>query len=368
MNALIKLYVANLKEFSRDPLAMFWIIGFPVFFIVLLGMIFDTNGEISYRIGIANLDQGKASTELVNVFRSVEYFEIAVGEQENLVQRLKEGDYQVVIVFPTEFTANMQSGLPVDIEVIYDNVEIIYDPSSQTTTQSIMSIVRNVVNDFEHQFTQNPRLISFSEKPITSNSFSSIEFLLPGILGMSLMQLGIFGTAPQLVQLREQQVLRRIGATPLPRSVLLGSQVLVRLTTVGIQIFLIIWVGVIFYDVSIQGNILHVIGVSLLGALMFIAMGYMISGIANTQESVHGITSFLNFPMLFLSGLFFPVEMLPTWIQPVASVIPLTYLVDALRQIIVGVSPQYNLGLDITILAVWLVGCSLLSIRLFRWE
>jgi ABC-2 type transport system permease protein len=368
MNALIKLYIANLKEFSRDRVAMFWIIGFPIFFVGLLGMIFGSSGEISYRIGIANLDQGKASTSLVNVFQAVASFEITVGEQENLAQRLKEGDYQAVIVIPTEFTANMQSGLAVDIEVIYDDVEIIYDPSSQTTAQIVMSIVRNVVNDFEHQFTQNPQLIFLSEKSITSNSLSSMDFLLPGILGMSLMQLGIFGTAPQLVQLRELQVLRRIGATPLPRSILLGSQVLVRLTTVGIQIFLIILVGVIVYDVSIEGNILHVIGVSLLGALMFIAMGYMISGIANTQESVHGITSFLNFPMLFLSGLFFPVEMLPVWIQPVASVIPLTYLVDALRQIIVGASPQYNLGLDITVLVAWLVGCSLLSIRLFRWE
>jgi ABC-2 type transport system permease protein len=368
MNALITLYGASIKEFTRDRLAMFWTIGFPVFFILLLGMVFNRSSTLSHKIGVANLDNGPASTDLLAALQSEEIFEIAEGEQERLLQKLKEGDYKVVITIPADFSETMQAGKPAEVIVYYDEVEVIFDPSSQTTAQKVLTILRHLIDDFEHQFSQNPRLINLSEKSIATNSLRSIEYFLPGILGMSLMQLGLFGTAPQLVQLREQQILRRLGATPLSRVTLLGSQVLLRITFVGIQLSLIILVGVMVFGVSIEGNILHVIGISIMGALLFVALGYLISGIANTQESVHGITSFLNFPMLFLSGLFFPIEYLPKWILPISSAIPLTYLVDALRQIMTDIPGQFSMGLDLTVLGTWLLGCTILAIRLFRWE
>jgi len=335
---------------------------------LLLGIVFNDSGKKSHHIGIANLDDGKASADLIDNFQSVENLDITMGDQENLVNQLKDGNFKVVITIPSEFTKRMQAGLPSEVKVFYDEIEVVFDPSSQTTAQVVLAILQEILDDFEHQFTKKPHMIILSEISVSSNSIRSIEFFLPGILGMSLMQLGLFGTAPQLVQLREQQVLRRIGATPLSRLTLLSSQVLLRITVVGIQLALIILVGVLVYGVTIEGNIWHVAGISLLGALMFVAMGYLISGIANTQESVHGITSFLNFPMMFLSGLFFPVEIMPEWIHPIISAIPLTYLADALRQIMVGAPPQYGLMVNISVLVAWLLGCSLLAIRLFRWE
>ena len=131
---------------------------------------------------------------------------------------------------------------------------------------------------------------------------------------------------------------------------------------------LIILVGTLIFGITIVGNLALLAGISLLGALMFVAMGYMIAGLAKTQESVTGLSSILNFPMMFLSGLFFPVEVMPDWIRPVVNAIPLTYLADALRQIMVGAPPVYSLGIDVAVLGGWLVACSLLAVRLFRWE
>jgi ABC-2 type transport system permease protein len=99
-----------------------------------------------------------------------------------------------------------------------------------------------------------------------------------------------------------------------------------------------------------------------------VAMGYFISGLAKTQESVMGISQLINFPMMFLSGVFFPVDFMPAWIRPVVTAMPLTYLADALRQIMVGATPAYSLGLDFAVLSLWLVGCGLLAMRFFRWE
>jgi len=105
-----------------------------------------------------------------------------------------------------------------------------------------------------------------------------------------------------------------------------------------------------------------------IGALMFIALGYLISGLAKTQESVDGLSQLINFPMMFLSGLFFPVDMMPTWIRPVIDAMPLTYLADALRQVMVGAIPLHSLQVDLIVLAVWLVVCAILAVRFFRWE
>jgi ABC-2 type transport system permease protein len=210
--------------------------------------------------------------------------------------------------------------------------------------------------------------LSVDPKPITGNNLGEIDFLLPGILAMSLMQLGLFATAPALVQLREQQVLRRIGATPLPRATLLAAQVVHRLTIGGVQTFLILLIGTLAFKVNIVGNIAMLLAYVLLGALMFVALGYLISGLARTQDSVTGITQLLNFPMMFLSGIFFPVDLVPAWIRPVVTILPLTYLADALRQIMVGATPAYSLTIDFVVLGGWLIVCGLLAVRFFTWE
>ena len=306
-------------------------------------------------------DQGQVGTALGEVFRSVDAFDITEGGREELVSQLEEGDYRVVVIIPDGFSENLTRGGS-------SNVEVVYDPSSQTTTQIVLTIVREVVNAYDRELTGSPVLLRLDLNTVTSDRLRTIDFFIPGILAMALMQLGLFGTAPALVQLREQQVLRRIEATPLPRTILLASQVLLRLTIGIAQTVLIILVGKLIFGVTIVGNLALLAGISLLGALMFVAMGYMISGLAKTQESVTGLSSILNFPMMFLSGLFFSIEVMPVWIRPVVNAIPLTYLADALRQIMVGAPPVYSLGIDVAVLCAWLVACSLLAIRLFRWE
>jgi ABC-2 type transport system permease protein len=148
---------------------------------------------------------------------------------------------------------------------------------------------------------------------VSTSDLRSIDYLLPGVIAMSLMQLGLFGTAAPLVSLREKQVLRRMGATPLSKTNLLASQVAFRLTTALAQTAIIVIVGALAFDVHIDtANLLAIIGVVLLGATTFITFGYFVSGLARTEEAVQGIVSLPNFIFMFLSGIFFPLEMMPT--------------------------------------------------------
>lgn len=361
MKAFLQLYLASLKEFMRDRMAMFWTLAFPIFFIFIFGLIFSGSSSMTFDIGLATEDTGQVGSALGQAFKQVDAFKITEGTSEALLAKLKHGDLRLVIVIPKELSASLSAGKAVQVKVYYD-------ASSQTTTRIALTIAEKIVEGFDQKLTQRPTLLTLQTESVTASNLSDIDFLLPGILAMSLMQLGLFGTAPALVQLREQQVLRRIGATPLPRLTLLAAQVLHRLTIGLTQTFLIVLVGQLLFKVHILGNLLALAGFVLIGACMFVAMGYFISGLAKTQESVMGISQLINFPMMFLSGLFFPVDIMPAWIRPVVVALPLTYLADALRQIMVGATPIYPLSLDLGVLALWLVGCVILAVRFFRWE
>jgi len=106
----------------------------------------------------------------------------------------------------------------------------------------------------------------------------------------------------------------------------------------------------------------------ILGALTFIAMGYVVAAFSRNQETASGISSLINFPMMFLSGLFFPIEFIPSFIQPLVAIIPLTYLVDAIRQIMIATNPVYPMPVDIGVLTAWLAASLVIAIRFFKWE
>lgn len=361
MNTIIQLYIASMKEFMRDRMAIFWTLGFPVMFILIFGVVFSGGDDIAFPVALVNLDDGPIGSELVSAFTSIESFEVAEGERAEMASLLEEGHLRLVVVIPEDFSSNVSLGETTAIEVIYD-------PTNQTSAQIVLAIVRELVNAFEREISQRPLLMSISTTSVTSDRLRQIDFMVPGILGMAIMQLGLMSTAPQLVSLREQKVLRRMGATPLSRSTLLISQVLNRLTVGVAQTSILIVLGFLVFDVSVAGSIPLLMGISLLGTLMFVALGYMIAAFSKTLESVTGLVSFINFPMMFLSGLFFPIEIMPDWVRPIVSAIPLTYLVDALRQVMIASPPQFSLQTDLIVVSIWLVVCSLLAWRFFRWE
>jgi ABC-2 type transport system permease protein len=361
MKTFFQLYLSNLREFTRNRLAMFWSVAFPILFILLFGATFSGTSDTTFNVGVAVEDSGHIGSALAQAFDGVQAFRVTQGTTTDLLENLKQGKLSAVIVIPEGVSAAVTAGRNA-------NVEVHYDPSNQTTSQVVLTIVEKVVGGLDQALTHQPALLILQPFTTTGSSLRTIDFLLPGILAMALMQLGVMATAPPLVQLREQQILRRLGATPLSRSMLLAAQVSLRLTIGLTQTVLLIVVGRLIFHVHIIGNWAVLAAFVILGALMFVSLGYLMSGLAKTQDSIMGLSQLINFPMMFLSGLFFPVDVMPTWIRPVINAMPLTYLADGLRQIMVGAIPLHSLQVDLIVLAAWLVICSVLAVRFFRWE
>jgi len=373
MRSIAYLYLATVREFTRDKTALFWTLAFPVMFILIFGVIFTNDGDISFDIGLVNED-GAASAQLVQSFEQIDAFKIKTGTRDEELKALEDGDRSAVIVIPqgtgaqldSYFTRQTGSGTTGTASAA---LAVYYDPADQNTSQIVINIIDKVVAGMNQGLTGVAPALSIESQSVTTNDLRSIDYLLPGVLAMSLMQLGLFGTAAPLVSLREKQVLRRMGATPLSKSALLASQVIFRLTTALIQAAVIVGVGAAVFGVHIDAaHIPTIIGVILLGAAMFITMGYFISGLAKTEEAVQGLISLPNFLFMFLSGIFFPVDFMPSWIRPVVDVIPLTYLGDALRATMIDAGSYFSMTRNIAILSAWLLICGVLAVRFFRWE
>jgi ABC-2 type transport system permease protein len=356
------LYIASLKEFIRDRGALFWTLAFPLIFIVLFGVIFSGGGSVKYTVGLVNEDTGQVGTSLTAAFRQVRPFSIQTGTQDAELRALKKGQIDLVVVIPAGVSDQVATHQTASVQ-LYD------DPSSSATNAQIeQNIVAQVLAGYNQGYTQANPPLALSANSVTSSKLRSIDYLMPGILAMSLMQLGLFGTATPLVALRQEQVLRRLGATPLPRWQLIVSNILLRLTIGLAQSAIIIGLSAAAFQVQIAGNLAALTGLVVLGALTFVGLGYLIASFARTVETASGVSSAINFPMMFLSGIFFPLALLPAFLTPVVRALPLTYLADAIRQVTLGSVPEFPILVDVGVLAAWAVACALLAARFFRWE
>jgi ABC-2 type transport system permease protein len=360
MRALLLLTAANIKSFTRDRAALFWTLAFPLIFIFLFGSIFS-GGNNDRAIGFADLDKSARSAELRAAFVAQPNGKLVEAGEEELLGKMRDGELVAVLVVPTGY------GATIEAEAAPATITVYTDPAQAASQGATFQLVGGVLGAVNQAASGRPPAVTFTNKAIQTQDLTFISYLVPSILGMSLMQLGIFSAIP-LVADREKHILKRLQATPLRRWQLVGSNVLMRLLISVVQTIIIVGVGAGVFKVQIAGNWLLIGGLVVLGSMTFIALGYVIASFAKTEEAANGMTSVVQFPLMFLSGTFFPIDAMPDALRTVARAMPLTYLGDALRQVMVGGTPFSPLWVCFVVLVGWLVVCFGIAARFFRWQ
>ena len=359
MRGFLPLTIANIKSFYRNRAALFWTLAFPVIFIILFGSIFS-GGTQNFPLAVVDEDHSTVSAQLLAGFSGVAILEVDQVNRADALAHMQSGEFAGALIIPAGAGAQLAAGQPV-------NLTLITDPSRQTATSALQQVVSQVVDSMNLRISQAPTLLTVTAQTMQTQSISNAAYFVPSILAMALMQLGIFASIP-LVSQREKQILKRLAATPLSRITFVGSNVVMRLIIAALQTLLIVGIGAWLFGVTIVGNALVVVAFITLGALTFLAVGYIIASWARTEETANAGTSIVQFPLMFLSGIFFPISFMPGWLQPVAAAMPLTYLADALRQTMVGGAAYASLGIDALVLGAWMIICFLIAARFFRWQ
>lgn len=362
MRAVRALTVANFKSYVRDRAALFWTLAFPLVFIVLFGLIFSSS---RFEVAVAWVDEdgGQAAASVRSAFAENETVRLVDLDRPSALERMRSGGVRAVIVVPAGFSqafeaARAGTGPPASL-VVYT------DPSQSQASGSVFQVLGNVLGVVN--LGGRPPLVVPEPRTVQTQTLSAISYFVPSILAMSIMQLGIFAAIP-LVADREKLILKRLFATPLARWQLVASHVLMRLGLAIVQTLVIVGVGTLLFGVRTSGQWLVVGGFVVLGALAFLALGYVIASFAPTEDAANAMTSIVQFPLMFLSGIFFAIDQMPEGLQVVARFMPLTYLGDALRQTMVDGTAFSPLWVCAVVLVGWLVGCFTVAARFFRWQ
>ena len=350
-----KLTVASLKMFTRQKEAIIWTMLLPLFMVFLFGFVsFEGLGPI--RIGVAGAKDEPAG-RLVGMLGEVRTVQVTRGEESSELAQLKAGKRHLVLVLPEEFDPAGGSEL-----------RVLVNDGKPEETQLGLVILRKVLDDATFGMHSAPERIPMTIQLVASRRSSYIDFLLPGVLSLAIMQSGIFGVAFGFVSLRKRGVLRRLSVTPMRPQDFIAAQVTMRLMVLLAQIVLLVGVGIVFFDLQFMGRLLDLFAMGLLGGAVFLAIGFFLAGIAKTEDQVVPLANVVSLPMMLLSGVFFSRSNLPEPVRLVTEFFPLTYLADGMRSIVLEGSTLPTLWLQLAGLGLWSIVSIWLAVKVFRWE
>ena len=347
-----KLIVAALKMFMRQKEAVLWTILLPLFMVFLFSFVnFEGMGTVT--VGIVNRSQ---DTTLVGLLRPMKTLKIREGEEAAELAELKKGDRALVLVIPPTFRPTGTDSL-----TLYVNAE------KPQETQAGRIIIQRALDELVFQSNNIPRPTMHAEL-VNSRNLTYIDFLLPGVLAMSIMNSGIFGVAFGFVVLKKRGILRRLLATPMSPSDFLISQVVSRLFVLMLQVAIMIGAGMLFFKLHFIGSMFNMFVVGILGSIVFLSIGFALSGTSKSEDQVAPLANIVTLPMMFLSGVFFSRSSLPGIAHDITGFFPLTYLADGLRNVAIEGATLTMIWPQLLGLTVWSIVMIYVATKAFKWE
>ncbi|MGB3259795.1 ABC transporter permease [Paenisporosarcina sp.] len=365
MKAYWQLTLSQLRIFLRNRQVLFWTLAFPIFLMIMLGSFLGDGNGVSVSIGVVDQDQTPLSKEFSKTLGKIETVNLEpIDSKEEALAQVKKGNLQLVVVIPHGYENQMMDTVtttPFELPLYYNETDV-------AVSQIGMTIVNSVVDGISKEKANYTPVVVTNANGIEALDLKYIDFLVPGILAMMIMSNNMNGVAGQIAAWRERGILRRMQGTTLKASTFIAAQITARLLLNGMQALIVLGVAHLIYGTQVNGSWLSLITFVILGTLAFMAIGFIIAGVAKTPESAGPIAGFLSFPMLFLGGVFFPIRDMPAFLQPIVNVLPISHLSHALRETMNVGTSFMDLGSEALILGGWLVGAFIVASYTFKWE
>jgi ABC-type multidrug transport system permease subunit len=348
---LLRQFLMVWRLYARDRVALFWNFAFPVLLLVGFGTIF--RGGSAPSVTVVVTDAAAADPD-------------GAG----LLAALARGPAKVLRLAGPEAEARWRRGETVaQLEATGAGpalrINTYLAAQGQAAAQAVQEA--NLAQQIRRD-GREPRLVPVRlESPGHAHAGNYAAFLLPGLLGLNLLSMGLFGVGMVNVSYREKGKFRRLAVTPLPKWVFLLGQVLHRLTATLVQAALMLAVGRLAFGIANQGSYLLLAAVMAVGTACFMAMGFALAGFAQTAEGYAAISNAFFFPMMFLSGVYFTLDAAPRWLQQAVVVLPLSPFLKALRAVFNDGAGLGGHWAGLALVAVWTVAGFLVAVKRFRW-
>lgn len=355
----------DVRRLFRDKVAIFFVFVFPLIFLIIFGSIFSGNDDISFRVGLLNQSQSQFSDEFVKQLKDNKVFEVDkdVTSLSAAKEKMNRGQLEATIILPKTF------GQPKDAAYPTGQATILYDQSNEQAGRTLGSLMEGVFKDINNGLVPSPEPFTVKTESTATKGLSPFDYTFSGILGFTLLSLGIFGPTTVFPRLKQRGVLRRYHTTTLKVWQYFTGNVISNAIIGLIALAVMFSVAISpYFDLQMRGNYFNLIFVVVLGTILLFGIGLALGGWAKNENQAAPLAQLVTLPMMFLSGVFFPTFLMPELLQSITKFIPLTPIIDSVRLVITEGASLADLGPQLAVIIGWIIVIYAIAFKVFRWE
>ena len=359
MNRILSETVSFGRQYLRTKIGPFFAFIFPVLLIVIFGAIFTSSEGSGISLPVQNLDQGPHSATLLAILDSTGYFEISmVAEGEDIVDHINDNSLALALRIPANFSSNIDASTPASVTL--------YGDMSRSSFPIAQGVLDAVISQMNYDLTGANPMVSFEVQNAGSEQLTAYDFLLPGFIGLTIMVSAMYFMTSICAEHRSRGYFKLLATTTLKKSEWLVSKFIFNSLMLILSLLVTFAVAVTMFDLK---AVLTPVAILLViaGAFMFTSLGMLIGVVVKDPESAAAISNVIGFPMMFLSGSFFPIEMMPGFLQTFARLLPLYYINEGLRASMIFADHMAALRYA-AIIGVFAAVVIALGIIATRWE
>lgn len=351
------------KRFFRDPVALFFTFLFPLLFLFVFGSLFRSS-DVSFDVAFINKSDHQFAAQFEQQLKKNDVLKIKedVTALAEAKEQMGRGELTSIIELPADFGRTGEADAPRGTALVY------FEESDPQTGQTVAGIVQQMLEGVNRELTGVAKPLEVKATPTRTTDLSQLDYLMAGLMGFTVLSLAIFGMANGFPADKKTGSLRRLRATPLRASQLVLATALEYLFIGLLSLALMLAVGMLLFDFQMRGNYLALLGFSVVAIFCLFGFGLAIGGWAKNENQSAPLSNLVAFPMMFLSGVFFPIFFMPEWLQTIARLLPLTPVIDGIREIITENAGLLSLGREFALIAAWTIIIYAVAFKVFRWE
>jgi ABC-2 type transport system permease protein len=356
----------NTRRFFRDRLAQFFSILFPLIFLFVFGSFTGGNNDVSFKVALINRSDEPFARQFVHQLDSKKSsFKVQkdIDGMRQAQDKMSKSQIDGIIVLPKDFGGTKEGQ-----KYPSGRLELLYNQSTSGTGQTMTSVLQGVFNQVNNRVTGARPPFTVDGRALNKKSLTQFDYTFAGLLGFSIIGLGIFGPVNVFPELKKQGILRRLHTTPLRTWQYFLSTMFSQAITGLISIIVQFLVAIKVFHLKVDGYYPEIFLFTIFSIFMILGLGLAIGGWARNERQAAPLSNIVVFPMLFLSGTFFPRFLMPEWLQSVTAFLPLTPVIDGLRLLTTEGKHLIDIGPQLGLMALWFVVIYAVAFRVFRWE
>lgn len=355
----------NTRRFFRDRLALFFTIGFPLIFLFVFGGLNSGDRDVSFNVALINQSQSAFSKQFATQLEDSKVIHVdpETTSLEKAKDKMGRSELDAAIILPKAF-GDVQSGATYPS----GQAEIVYTQNNQQSAQALQGVLEGVFKGINAKVVQTDVPFTVKGTQLNERSLSAFDYTFAGLLGFAIIGMGIFGPVNVFPELKKMGILRRLSTTPLKvwqyfLSTMIGQAVI---GLISLAIMFVI--AILVFKLQVVGNYFELALFLVFSITMILGIGLALGGWAKNERQVAPLANIVVFPMMFLSGTFFPRFLMPDWLQGLSNFLPLTPVIDGIRLITTEGKHFIDILPQIGLIGAWMIVIYIIAFRVFRWE